>query len=757
MGTDLFLLAVILLVGFAVFDLMVGVSNDAVNFLNSSIGSRVAPRAVIMIIASLGIMAGVIFSSGMMEVARKGIFHPQFFTMPELMTIFLAVMITDVILLDLFNTYGLPTSTTVSIVFELLGGAVAVSILKIVQQEGSMASLAQYINTSTAMLIIFGILLSVVVAFVFGAIIQFLTRLLFTFDYLKRLQRYGALWGGMALAFITYFILVKGAKGASFITAEDIAWIKANTFLILVIIGAVSAVILQILLFFKVNILKPVVLIGTFALAMAFAANDLVNFIGVPMAGFHAYDFAISSDSPLAVTMDALGKKVPAETFLLLIAGAIMVVTLWVSKKARTVTDTEISLGQQGEGEEKFESALISRTIVRMVIGLFDMVKIIVPNSLINWAANRLDTARYRVNTDDENRPSFDLLRASVNLMTASVIISYATSQKLPLSTTYVTFMVAMGTSFADMAWGRESAVYRVTGVLTVIGGWFMTAFIAFTVSSLIAVTIYFTQAAGIAVLLGLGAFSFWKSRLKHAERTKATEMSEVFNLRKITDVNSSINVTFEHMGLLVKDIRESLEKTLDALYSQNAYTLRTESRRSKKIQQWSNIISANIFKTMRLMEKNNIKIPGRYGNTVRRLQKLVDGHRDIAMRAYFHVSNHHSGLLNVQVTELKKAQEILMTVLKDLENALNNKDMSMCKSISNKTTELRVLVEELNEQQVSRIRSEESKTRLSILFYSILGNFMMLTKQNMNLMEIFADTLDSKNTDCSSPAEDLE
>jgi len=757
MGTDLFFWAVILLAGFAVFDLMVGVSNDAVNFLNSSIGSRVAPRVVIMIIASLGIMAGVIFSSGMMEVARKGIFHPQFFTMPEMITIFLAVMITDVILLDLFNTYGLPTSTTVSIVFELLGGAVAVSIIKISQQEGSMAALAQYINTSKAMMIIFGILLSVVVAFILGAVIQFLTRLLFTFDYFKRLQRYGAVWGGAALALITYFILVKGAKGASFMTAEDVAWIKANSFLILAAIGAVSAVILQVLLLFKINILKPIVLIGTFALAMACAANDLVNFIGVPMAGFHAYDFAISADSPLTATMDALGKKVPTETLLLLIAGLIMVVTLWFSKKARTVTDTEISLGQQGEGEEKFESALISRTIVRMVISFFDMIKKIVPNSINNWAANRMDTTRYKVDTDEEKRPSFDLLRASVNLMAASAVISYATSQKLPLSTTYVTFMVAMGTSFADMAWGRESAVYRVTGVLTVIGGWFMTAFIAFTVSSLIAVTIYFTQAAGIVVLLGLGAFSFWKSHLKHAERKKTVEMNEVFNLKKITDVNNSIDVSFEHMGLLVKEIRESLEKTMQALYDQNSYSLRTEKRRSKRIQRWSNIISANIFKTMRLMEQNNIKIPGKYGNTVRRLQKLVDGHRDISMRSYIHVSNHHSGLLDTQVEELKKAQRILLNVLSDLETAFNNKDMSMCRPISEKTQDLRILVEEFSDEQVSRIRSEESKTRLSILFYSIIGNFMMLTKQNVKLMEIFAETLDSKSSDCQSPDNDLD
>ncbi|MFC1586651.1 inorganic phosphate transporter, partial [Fibrobacterota bacterium] len=391
MPTEFFLAAVIILIAFAVFDLIVGVSNDAVNFLTSSIGSRVAPRAVIMIVASLGILAGVTFSSGMMEVARKGIFHPQFFTMPELLAIFLAVMLTDIILLDLFNTFGLPTSTTVSIVFELLGGAVAVSILKIQAESGSLASLGEYINTAKALMIIFGILLSVVVAFLFGAVVQFFTRLLFSFNYMPRLKRYGGVWGGIAMASIFYFILVKGSKGASFLTPESTAYIKENAWTIMFWAFVASTVVFQILLFFRINILKSLILIGTFALAMAFAANDLVNFIGVPLAGLASYQAAAASDSPLTISMGMLAKKVPTNTYLLLIAGAIMVVTLWISKKARTVTQTTLDLGQQEEGIERFESVLLSRIIVRMWLGITDIIKSFVPLYIRNGISKRMD------------------------------------------------------------------------------------------------------------------------------------------------------------------------------------------------------------------------------------------------------------------------------------------------------------------------------------------------------------------------------
>jgi hypothetical protein len=746
MGVDIFLIAVVLLIGFAILDLVVGVSNDAVNFLNSAIGSRVAPRYIIMAIASLGIIAGVSFSSGMMEVARKGIFHPQFFTMPELMTIFLAVMITDIILLDLFNTYGLPTSTTVSIVFELLGGAVAVSVLKILQEHGDLTALTQYINTSKALLIIFGILLSVVVAFFFGAIVQFLSRLLFTFDYVKRMKRFGALWGGMALAFITYFILIKGAGGATFITPESAAWIKGNAFELLLWIFAGSAVLLQILHMFKINILKPIVLVGTFSLAMAFAANDLVNFIGVPMAGFHSYIFANATDTPLLTTMGALGSKVPTETYMILIAGLVMVVTLWISRKARTVTDTELNLGQQHEDTEVFESAPISRGIVRIMIRFFSFFKMFVPSPVRSWAAGRLDTSKYRVEGDSDRRPSFDLLRASVNMMVASAVISYATSQKLPLSTTYVTFMVAMGTSFADLAWGRDSAVYRITGVLTVIAGWFVTALFAFTLSGAMAVAIFYGQVYGVIGLIILATLIIWKNHAKHSERSKRKEMDQVFNLKKVTDANETISISSRHMGILLREIRLSLDAALDALFAQNIDRLNVEMKKTKKLQRWANIIIANVFKSMRLLQKEHMVFSHMYGQTVRRVQKVVDGHRDIVTRAYSHISNHHKGLLDVQIMELQEVKRLLSDIIQGVETDLGNKELKHQKMIIQKDRELRALAEKLNRDQIERIQSGESKTRLSILFYDIVGNAMMLSKQNLKLMEIFAGTFGGEN-----------
>jgi phosphate/sulfate permease len=745
MGIEIFIIAVIILMAFAFFDLIVGVSNDAVNFLNSSIGSKAAPRFVIMIIASFGIIFGVIFSSGMMEVARKGIFHPELFTMPEMITIFLGVMFTDIVLLDLFNTYGLPTSTTVSIVFELLGGAVAVSIHKILEEHQNLTSLAEYINSSKAMLIVFGILLSVVVAFISGSITQFISRLIFTFDYKQKLRRYGGIWGGIALASITYFILVKGAKGASFISEEQLNWISDNSLFILLIIFLISAVILQILLLFKVNILKIVVLVGTFALAMAFAANDLVNFIGVPIAGLNAYNYAITTDNPLTATMGQLGEKVPTQTYLLLIAGSVMVATLWISKKARTVSKTELSLGNQYESEEKYESIMLSRLIVRMVIGVFGIFRFIIPKSLKTWYLKRCDITKYSVETDTENKASFDLLRASVNLMVASAVISYATSQKLPLSTTYVTFMVSMGSSFADRAWGRESAVYRITGVLTVIGGWFMTAFIAFTISALMATVIFYTNFIGAIVLLCIVAFVIWRNHNKHISRNKDDDMEQVFNLKKITDINESVSITFEQVGVLIKEIRNSMNKTFDGLYKQNIYILREEKRKSKQIQRWANIITANIFKTLRLMGKENPEISNEYTQVTRRLQKLVDGHRDIVKRAREHVGNHHKGLLDIQINEMKIINEQLNDILKNVEESFIKKDMKMHDDIKSKHKVLKSRVKDQNDKQVLRIRDGESKTRLSILFYSILGNSMMISKQSLKLMNIFAFTLNGK------------
>lgn len=738
MSMELLFIGVVILGLVAVLDIMVGVSNDAVNFLNSSIGSRVAPRRTIMIIASLGIMAGVTFSSGMMEVARSGIFHPQFFTLPELLTIFLAVMITDVILLDLFNTYGLPTSTTVSIVFELLGAAVALAMLKLLTAGESLVNVVQYINSAKAITIIMGILLSVAIAFVCGAVVQFFTRLLFTFDYQKRISRYGALWGGMALASITYFILVKGAKGAIFISKQNQEWIDTHTGLLLLLIFAASAAVLQLLQLLKFNILKPVVLIGTFALAMAFAANDLVNFIGVPLAGLHAYRLALASDNPLGVTMGGLAAKVPSETFLLLLAGGVMVLTLWLSKKARTVTETEISLSQQEEGNERFESIFLSRAIVRLVLHLSDTARLIIPQGVRNWIGRRLDPTAAAPVLVDGRKPSFDLLRATVNLMVASALISYATASKLPLSTTYVTFMVAMGSSFADRAWGRESAVYRVTGVLTVIGGWFLTAVVAFLSAALCATVIFYGEAFGVVLLLVLAGAMIWNAHRKHQSMVREAQMEKVFNLKTVDDPRAAVAITFEHMSLLLHEIRTSLDTSLDALFRQNFDRLGVERKKLSHVQQWSNIISANVLKTMRLLDQQGLAVSHRYAQTIRRLQKLTDGYRDIVLRGYTHIGNHHKGLLPVQIEELEEVRRLLQDILLEVEQTFSRKQTANLERLTAKDQQLRALAADLNLRQAARIKDNTSKTRLSILYYGIVGNAMMLSKQNLELLEIF-------------------
>ncbi len=741
MGTEIFLIGVGLLVIIAVLDIMVGVSNDAVNFLNSSIGSGVASRATIMVIASFGIMAGVTFSGGMMEVARKGIFHPQFFTMPELLTIFLAVMIADILLLDLFNTYGLPTSTTVSIIFELLGAAVAVSLLKILAAGDSLITFVQYINTAKAMMIIMGILMSVVIAFFCGALVQFLTRILFTFNYKQKLNRYGALWGGVALTSITYFILVKGAKGASFITTENVIWIKSHTTLILLVIFIVSAILLQILLVFKVNILKPIVLIGTFALAMAFAANDLVNFIGVPLAGVHSYKAAIAAGDPLTITMGALSKKVQSETIFLLIAGLIMVVTLWFSKKARTVTETEISLGQQEEGHERFESIFLSRAIVRLILHFSELLRHIIPRRIRILINRRTDPRSFRSVPDGERKPSFDLLRASVNLMVASAVVSYATANKLPLSTTYVTFMVAMGSSFADQAWGRESAVYRVTGVLTVIGGWFMTAVMAFSFAGVFAAIIFYGKGFGVIALLGLAAVLIWHAHRKHQAISLETKKQKIFNLENIETPQKGVETSFGHMSLLLEEIRKSLDNTLDALFLQDFDRLTVERKKLKQTQKWSNIISANILKAMRLLQQSGLSISHQYPQTVRRLQKLTNGHRDIVLRAYTHVGNQHKGLLRVQIEELQQVRQMLNDILLEVERTFTQKKTANVQNLTEKHRQIRDLADDLNALQRERIMDNSSKTRLSILYYAIVGDAIMLSKQNLKLLEIFNES----------------
>ncbi|MFA8344076.1 MAG: anion permease [Rhodothermaceae bacterium] len=738
---EIYLIIVVVLCVLAISDLMVGVSNDAVNFLNSAIGSKVAPRHIIMIVASLGILVGTTFSSGLMEVARKGIFHPDMFFLSEIMTIFLAVMITDVLLLDMFNTFGLPTSTTVSIVFELLGSAVAVSLWKIAAQDGNLAEIINYINTGKALAIISGILLSVVIAFSVGAIMQFLTRILFSFNFSKNIKYFGSLWGGLALSAITYFILVKGAKGTSFLDKETISMIKDNTWTIVGISFVFWAIVLQlIMLTTKANILKGIVLVGTFALALAFAANDLVNFIGVPLAGISSYVIGTQSSDPDSLVMTALKGKVQTDTLLLLLAGSVMVVTLWFNKKSRSVTKTEINLSRQNIGAERFESSILSRTIVRMSVSLSNGLNKVTPQPVQNFINTRFEHEQNAIALKPEDAPAFDLIRAANNLMVASVLISIATSLKLPLSTTYVTFMVAMGTSLADRAWGRDSAVYRVNGVLTVIGGWFFTAFSAFTTAFVLASIIFFGGIYAIFGLIAIACYVLFRTHILHKKRAEDEADEEV----EYTESDDSSEI--------FKSIVQSIEKylvKLPAVYNATIYGLKTEDRiklkealkDAKKLRKRSNNITANIFSSIETIKDDNIT-EKRLGKLITSLQEISNKSVLISSNAYSHIDNNHKALSTSQKEDLIKVCELFELEVNTALNIIKTKDYESIQKYTETQDELVVRLAEFENSQVARIKNEKDSARNSMLHLGILSYTEIISFHLGKLLNNLKNTL---------------
>jgi hypothetical protein len=607
----------------------------------------------------------------------------------------------------------------------------------------SYAALIDYINTAKAFAIIMGILLSVVIAFFSGAVIQFLSRFLFTFDYKKRLKRYSGLWGGIALSVITYFILIKGAKGTSFLAPESVAWIKTHTWTILSGNFLLFGVLFQLLtLFTKINILKPIVLIGTFGIAMSFASNDLVNFIGVPLAGLAAYQVAAGSANPLTMTMEALQKPMQSNTFLLLIAGAIMVATLCLSRKSRTVTQTELGLGRQHEGVERFGSSILSRIIVGQVNAILDFTKRILPTWLKKKASARFDPGEYHsITTSDGKTPSFDLLRASVNIIVASAIISFATSLKLPLSTTYVTFMVSMGTSLSDQAWGMESAVYRITGVITVIGGWFFTALAAFSTSLVFALAIYFLRLPGIVALLLFAAYLIFSTYRYHLKKEKEKTAIEAFSLKTITHSDNAIRTTFDQTGRFLKYISDNLGICFEAASSEDLERLRNTRSESKNIQKWSNAIVANIFKTLYLLNNEDIDNTHKYSQTIGALQSIGRCQNDMVKQTCEHFENYHAGFTVAQKEELRHIKTFLTRLLWNTSIMLMRRKNVDYDYVSNQCDKLKNLVSELERNQTKRIQRGESKTRLSILFYGLLENSRRIAEQTQNMLNIFRES----------------
>lgn len=538
----------------AIFDLTVGVSNDAVNFLNSAIGAKAASFRTIIIIAAIGIFCGATMSNGMMEIARHGIFRPEAFYFNELMCIFLAVMVTDVVLLDIFNTLGMPTSTTVSMVFELLGGTFALSLVKIALGDGSM-EFADLLNTEKALSVILGIFLSVAIAFFFGTLVQYLARLLFTFNYKTRLKWSIGLFGGVAVTAIIYFMLIKGIKDAAFMTAASKIWVKENTLLIVGGCFLFFTVLMQLLYWCKVNVFKVIVLLGTFALAMAFAGNDLVNFIGVPLAGFSGYtDFVANGNGDAAsFLMGSLNGPAKTPFLFLFISGIIMVFSLITSKKAQNVIKTSVGLSRQEEGEEIFGSSAIARSLVRSLTAMSASFIRIIPVGVRNWIDSRFNKDEMII----ANGAAFDLVRASVNLVLAGLLIALGTSLKLPLSTTYVAFMVAMGSSLADRAWGRESAVFRVTGVLSVIGGWFITAGAAFIICFIVTLIMFYGGIVAMMVMIGVAVLMLVRSNIRYRNKLKNEQQDDLFQQMLQTRDKAEI------WRLLRRHVREQLAGVL--------------------------------------------------------------------------------------------------------------------------------------------------------------------------------------------------
>lgn len=744
---NFYLILVVVLFALAISDLIVGVSNDAVNFLNSAIGSKAAPKWIIFLMASLGIMVGATFSNGMMEVARKGIFHPDQFYFAEIMVIFLAVMITDIILLDMFNTFGMPTSTTVSIVFELLGAAVAVSVVKIKTAGGSVvAELYQYINSEKALAIIGGILLSVFVAFTVGAIVMYLTRLLFSFEYGKSLKYFGSAFGGLAITAITYFMLIKGIKGSSYAgymldSGETVQeWAKHNTAIILLASFVGWTIIIQLLRWiFNIDILKVIVLVGTFALAMAFAGNDLVNFIGVPVAGFKSFQaWAASGMSPEAFSMEKLAGKSSTPVYMLLISGLVMVVTLIMSKKAQAVTKTEINLARQSEGMERFGSSMIARLMVRSSINFNKSIGRSIPTSVRESVSRRFTPVPLGpINHPDT--PAFDKIRASVNLVTASILIAIATSFKLPLSTTYVTFMVAMGTSLSDRAWDRESAVYRISGVFAVIGGWFLTAIIAFTVSGLVAMLISVGGKFLIFVFVAIAVFMVIRTQFIFKKRNSEAIEEDEEAFEEKDGVEKVMQKCEKHCVNAVISSNKAFSLGIESFLTENRSDLKESIVLKDKLNTKSKKIKSKIFDTLSKIED--------HVDTGHFYVQVVDYQREIAHSLNFliqplfeHLDNQHKPFSDEQAKELRVLVAMLDEFFEQSLHVLRNNKFEEIDELVAKRDNIVDYLKKTEKNQIKRIKAKDVNTRNSVLYFNINSETKNFLMHSINLIKAHRD-----------------
>lgn len=726
----------------AISDLVVGVGNDAVNFLNSAVGSKATSFRVILLIAGLGVVIGAIMSNGMMEVARKGLFHPDMFMFSEIMLIFLAVMLTDVLLLDFFNTFGIPTSTTVSLIFEILGAAVAMALIKISFSGDSISTLGDYINSDKALAIITGILLSVVIAFTVGSILQYFSRLLFSFRYEKNLKYFAGIFGGLAITGITYFLLIKGLKDSAVISKDLYNFISDHTVYILLISFASFSLLLQLLYsLFRINVLKIVVVLGTFALAMAFAGNDLVNFIGVPLAGlksFQLYQADMGSASPDTFGMGALAEPVQTDLYILLIAGLIMMMTLWLSKKARTVLETSIKLSKQDtRGKEQFGSSYLARIIVQGVNSMSKGVNRIMPAKLQEKINKRFlqDETQKISKVIPEDKPAFDLVRAAVNTLAASFLIAMGTSLKLPLSTTYVTFMVAMGTSMADRAWGRESAVYRVTGVLTVVASWFFTAFVAFTAAAIVLIILKLGGIVGLGIMISLAVFLLVRSHLSHRKRetTKHTEEDKISMLQKLQPEELRDKTISEAVTILNNTFTLYTD-TFDALFEEDRKKLK---KLNKEVGQLNKVSKKNkelSYEVSSILQENNYSIFNiniQISQTVRELTYCLNY---ITPPAYLHINNVHNPLTAEQKEDITAIINNMKKLFGVFIDGISSKKIDF-NTFNEIQTALLNHIEKCRTEQMKRTRNENKYTRTSLLYLGFLHETSNMILHMSNLV----------------------
>lgn len=740
-----YLFLVIFLFVLAVFDLSVGVSNDAVNFLNSAIGSRAASFKVIMVIAAIGIFVGASLSNGMMDIARHGIYQPQHFFFSEIMCILLAVMLTDVVLLDIFNSLGMPTSTTVSLVFELLGGTVAIALVKIAHSDGAL-QLGNLLNTDKAFTVILAIFLSVAIAFFFGTVVQYLSRLIFTFNYKKHTKYFIALFGGLAATSILYFMLIKGLKESAFMDGELKTLIYSNTDKVVWGAFIFFTILMQVLHWLKVNVFKVIVLMGTFALALAFAGNDLVNFIGVPLVGYSSYIDLMAQGGTTTTDTFLMGSLLaPAQTpwYFLIGSGLVMVIALATSKKAHSVVKTSLDLARQSEGNESFGTSPVARMLVRTCNNASSTLLSVVPPRVKDWIDSRFNNDEIIL----EDRASFDLVRASVNVVLSGLLIALGTSLKLPLSTTYVAFMVAMGSSLADRAWGRESAVYRITGVLSVIGGWFITAGAAFTICFLVAIIIYFGGIAAMAAMVGLAVYMLIRSQVAYKKKLKKEALKEEVNttvakLRDTTDSHEALSLFREHsreeLNAVLLFAADALDRSVHGFMNENLRELRKvlNEVEEKKVhlKQVKRVGTLGVTH----LEHDIAVEKGLYyyqGNDF--ASEIIFSIRRLTEPSKEHVDNNFSPLSEIQKGDFSKMTESIIAYLKRSASMIEKNDYHRLDDVVAESVILTNQLTALKKGELKRIQGQSGSTKVSMVYLNMVQEAQNVVSFTANLVKV--------------------